>query len=192
MAPPKPPSPVHKPWLHFIGVGLLLFVLQELLFPAPKPILGPVSDAQLDALRTSFQASNGAPPSPEEERVLVNWSLNRDMLLQRAIDLNLHMTDPLIRERLIRNMRFLGLDEDRTSDQLFETALAMRLHLEDTACKRRLVELVKQQLVAANPFPAPTQQEVYVEFEERRADLTRPLVGFLHVYFPFAKANEVD
>ena len=167
-------------------------MVQDALFPAPKPILGPVSDAQLDALRTNFEASNGAPPNPDEERVLVEWALDRDMLLQRAIDLELHLTDAVIRERLIRNMQFLGLDEDRTSDELFETALAMRLHLEDTACKRRLVEQVKQQLVAANPFPAPTQQEVYAEFEQRRADLTRPLAGFIHVYFPFDKAGEVD
>jgi hypothetical protein len=143
-------------------------------------------------LRTNFEAANGNPPTQEEVQELVAWALDRDMLLQTAIDRDFHLTDSVIRERLIRNMRFLGLDDGRTSDEMFEAALNMSLHLEDTACKRRLVQRMKQTLLAGNPIEDPTEQEIQAEFERRRAELTRPVVGFLHFYFPYDQAEEVD
>jgi len=182
----------NRPWLHFLVLGSLLFYLQGVFFPAPKPVVGPLNEARLEALQQQWFATTGRIATPDQVQRMVAAELDRDMLFHRAIDLELHLYDTVIYQRLLRNMRFLKLGEDKTDQQLYEQALDMRLHLGDEVVKRRLIQVMEQLLLTANPPPAITQQDLEAEFAERKASLRRPpRYSIEHIYFDRARETDI-
>jgi len=184
---------LNRPWVHFIVLGCLLYYLQGVFFPEPKPVVGPLNDARLEALQQQWFASTGRMPSPEQRARMVAVELDRDMLFQRAIELELYLYDTVVYQRLLRNMRFLQLGEGRTDQQLYEQALEMRLHLGDEVVKRRLIQVMEQLMLAANPPLAVTEAELLAEFEKRREGLRRPpRYSIEHLYFNREREQETD
>ena len=184
---------LNRPWIHFIVLGSLLFYLQGVFFPAPKPVIGPLNDSRLEALQQQWFASTGRMPTDEQRARMVAAELDRDMLFQRAIALDLHLHDTVVYQRLLRNMRFLKLDEGKTDLELYEMALDMRLHLGDEVVKRRLIQVMEQLLLAANPPRQPTEQDLAAEFEERKEELRRPpRYSIEHIYFNRERETEID
>jgi hypothetical protein len=115
---------------------------------------------------------------------MVADELDRDMLFQRAIELDLHLYDTVVYQRLLLNMRFLQLGEDKSDDELYQTALDMRLHLGDEVIKRRLIQVMEQLLLASNPPQVPAEADIAAEFELRREELRRPpRYSIEHIYF---------
>lgn len=177
-------SRLNRPWLHFIVLGSLLYYLQGVYFPEPKPVLGPLGEARLAALQQQWRASVGRLPTPEQQTRMVEAELDRDMLFARAIELKLHLYDTVVYQRLLLNMRFLQMGQDKTDDELYRQALDMRLHLGDEVVKRRLIQVMEQLLLATNPPLAPTEQEIAAEFALRREELRRPpRYSIEHIYF---------
>ncbi len=184
---------LNRPWIHFIVLGSLLFYLQGVFFPAPKPVIGPLNESRLEALQQQWFASTGRMPTDEQRARMVAAELDRDMLFQRAIEVDLHLHDTVVYQRLLRNMRFLKLDEGKTDLELYEMALDMRLHLGDEVVKRRLIQVMEQLLLAANPPRQPTEQELAAEFEERKEELRRPpRYSIEHIYFNRDREAEID
>ena len=184
---------LNKPWLHFIMLGVVFYQLQSALFPEPKPVIGPLSDARIASLKEQWTLSTGRPPSAEQMAGYVAVELDRDMLLQGALDLEYHLHDSIVFQRLIRNMKFLQLAEGNKSDaQLFKQALEMQLHLDDEVVKRRLIQMMEQRLLANNPPSIPGAAEIKAAFIERKEALKRPpLYSIEHVFFPVERSNEV-
>lgn len=177
-------SRLNRPWLHFIVLGSLLFYLQGALFPEPRPVIGPLGEARVDALRQQWIASIGRPPSAEQLASMEAVELDRDMLFQRALELELHRYDTVVYQRLLLNMRFLQLGEGKSDEALYKTALDMRLHLGDEVIKRRLIQVMEQLLLASKPPAAPAEAEIAAEFAQRREELRRPpRYSVEHVYF---------
>jgi len=175
---------LNRPWVHFIVLGSLLFYLQGVFFPEPKPVLGPLSEARLGALQQQWLASVGREPTPEQQARLVAAELDRDMLFARAMELKLHLYDSVVYQRLLLNMRFLHQAGDKTEDELYMQALDLRLHLSDEVIKRRMIQVMEQMLLAANPPQAPTDAEIVAEFEQRREELRKPpRYSIEHIYF---------
>jgi hypothetical protein len=175
---------LNRPWLHFIVLGSLLYYVQGLFFPAPKPVIGPLSQARLEALQQQWVASVGRPPTAEQQARLVEAELDRDMLFARALELKLHLYDSVVYQRLLLNMRFLHMGEGKTDDELYRMALDMRLHLSDEVIKRRLIQVMEQWLLATHPPHAPTEQELVAEFEQRHDELRRPpRYSIEHIFF---------
>jgi hypothetical protein len=187
------PALVKKPWVHFILLGFLLFYLQGVLFPEPKPVLGPIGEARLAALQQQWLSTTGRMPSEEQQARMVNAELDRDMLFQRALELDLHLYDTVVYQRLLRNMAFLGLSDGKTDQEAYEQALEMRLHLGDEVVKRRLIQIMEQLLLAANPPRPPSEEEVVGEFEERREELRRPpRYSIEHLYFNRDREGDIE
>ncbi|MDG1662541.1 MAG: hypothetical protein P8H97_04120 [Pseudomonadales bacterium] len=175
---------LNKPWLHFIALGIVCYQLQGVVFPESKTVIGPLSEARITALQQQWHATTGQQASPQQMAKLIALELDRDALLQRALELNIHRYDNIVYQRLIRNMHFLQLAEDKPGDELFEQALAMRLHLNDTVVKRRLIQVMEQQLLADNPASPPGKEEIEEEFENRFTELRRPpLYSIEHLFF---------
>jgi hypothetical protein len=185
-------SRINRPWLHFIVLGCLLYYLQGVFFPAPKPVVGPLNAARQEALQQQWFATTGRVATPEQLQRMVSAELDRDMLFHRAIDLELHLYDSVVYQRLLRNMRFLKLGEGKTDQELYEQALEMRLHLGDEVVKRRLIQVMEQFMLASNP-PAPTTREaLQQEFDERKSALRRPpRYSIEHIYFDRAREDEI-
>lgn len=175
---------INRPWLHFIGLGASLFMMKLVVFPAAKTVIGPLSAARVQALEKQWSGGTDIALSPTQRASLISTELDRDMLFQRALELNLHLTDSVIYQRLIRNMHFLGMAAEGGDPELFERALEMRLHLDDEVVKRRMILLMKERLLAENPPAALTRADLIDAFE-RRSDALRqpPTYSFQHLYF---------
>ena len=159
-----------RPWIHFLLLGALLFWLQSLLFPAPRPVVGPLGDARIEGLLAQWQTVTGRPPARAELEHIVRAELEQDMLFQHAVSMNLHRQDPVVLQRLVLNMQFLGLGTEEDSEaELFERALELRLHLGDEVVRRRLLQVMEQLLLAANP-PQPVSAAALADAFAERAD----------------------
>ena len=184
---------LNRPWIHFILLGCLLFYLQGVFFPAPKPVIGPLNDARVEALMQQWFSTTGRLPSEDQKARMIAAELDRDMLFQRAIELDLHRYDTVVYQRLLRNMNFLGLGEGKSDQESYEEALDMRLHLGDEVVKRRLNQVMEQLMLAANPPAAPTEDELNAEFEQRAQELRRPpRYSIEHIYFNREREAEID
>ncbi|MEH6589566.1 MAG: peptidylprolyl isomerase [Halioglobus sp.] len=186
-------SRLNKPWLHFIVMGLLLYKIQGALFPEPRPVIGPLNPARLEALSQQWLSATGQLPTAEQKQRLVSTELDRDMLFQRAVALELHLYDTVVQQRLVRNIQFLQLAEGKTQAQMYDLALEMRLHLGDEVVKRRLIQVMEQLLLAQNPPQAPGEQALQEEFEQRAQELRRPARYSLeHIYFNREREPDVE
>jgi hypothetical protein len=175
---------LNKPWLHFLVLGLVFYKLQGAMFPVPKTVIGPLKEARLEALQQQWLTRVGQPPSPSQNAKMVADELDRDLLFQRALDLELHLYDKVVYQQLIRDMRFLGMAEGKTEDELFQQALAMRLHLGDEVVKRRLIQEMQQRLLFANPAVMPTKTEILAEFTARKIEFRHPArYSIEHIFF---------
>ncbi len=184
---------LNRPWIHFILLGILLFYLQGVFFPAPKPVVGPLNESRIEGLMQQWFASTGRLPTAEQKARIIAAELDRDMLFQRALELDLHLYDSVIYQRLLRNMRFLGLGEGKTDQEMYDMALEMRLHLGDEVVKRRMIQVMEQLLLAANPPRTPTEAELEAEFAERKTELRRPpRYSIEHIYFNREREDEVE
>jgi hypothetical protein len=184
---------LNRPWMHFIILGILLFNLQGMMFPQPKPVVGPLGEARVDALVEQWFSATRRMPSEEQKARMIAAELDRDMLFQRALELELHLYDTVIYQRLLRNMRFLQLGQDLNEQEQYELALEMRLHLGDEVVKRRLIQVMEQLLLAANPPQAPSEAGIAAEFEQRKEELRRPpRYSIEHIYFNREREGEVD
>jgi parvulin-like peptidyl-prolyl cis-trans isomerase-like protein len=186
-------SRLNRPWLHFIVLGSLLYYLQGEFFPAPRPVLGPLSEARVESLQQQWFASVGRAPTDEQLQRMVQAELDRDMLFQRAVEMELYLYDTVVYQRLLMNMRFLQMGEDKSDDELYQMALDMRLHLGDEVIKRRMIQVMEQLLLASNPPQAPSEEEIVAEFEQRREELRRPpRYTIEHIYFNREREPEAE
>ncbi len=184
---------LNRPWLHFLLLGLGLYYLQGVFFPPPKPVVGPLNEARVESLVQQWFASTGRVPTEAQKARMIAAELDRDILFQRALELELHLWDPVVYQRLLRNMRFLKLDDGKTDEELWEMALEMRLHLGDEVVKRRMIQVMEQLLLAGNPPPAITEEDIRAEFELRREELRRPpRYSIEHLYFNRDREGEVE
>ncbi len=183
---------VNKPWFHFVVLGVIFYQLQTALFPPPKTVIGPLSDARIAKLKQQWVTSTGRQPNPEQLARYIAVELDRDMLLQRAIDLGFHLRDSIIYQRLILNMRFLQLADGKSDGAMFDQAIAMRMHLDDEVVKRRLIQMMEQRLLAKAPAKKPGAKMIEAAFLERKEALRRPpRYSIEHVFFPPERQHEV-
>ena len=165
---------INRPWLHFLVLGTALFFFFRWLDPPPKPVVGPLNPARVDALKRQWFATAGRLPGPEQLQRMVAAELDRDMLFREALGMNLHLYDNVVRQRLIRNMQFLRLGENKTEEEMYKDALRMELHLGDEVVKRRLIQAMEQLLLARNSRPLPDEAAIVARFDESQEALRRP------------------
>lgn len=184
---------LYKPWLHFLVLGIVFCQIQITVFPDPKTVIGPLSASRQDALQQQWLTSFGQPPTAKQKAKLVADELDRDLLFQRALELRLHLQDGIVYDHLIRNMRFLDVDTDKSDTELFQAALDMRLHVGDEVVKRRLIERMQQRLLAINPPIEVEEAQIAAEFIARKHEFYRsPRYSFAHVFINPEREAELE
>ena len=163
-----------RPGLHFFILGLALFYAKASLFPAPLPSVGPLPDTRVENLKRQWFSATGRVPSARQLQRMIDAELDREVLFREGLALEIHRHDPIVRQRLVRNMRFLGVGEERDDESLYQEALRMELHLGDEVVKRRLIQVMEQMLLARRPPPAPTAADIAEAFQQRREELRLP------------------
>lgn len=183
---------INRPWLHFLVLGTALFFFLRWLDPPPKPVVGPLNPSRVDTLKRQWFATAGRLPGPVQLQRMMAAELDRDMLFQQALGMNLHHYDNVVKQRLIRNMRFLRLGENKTDEEMYKDALRIELHLGDEVVKRRLIQVMEQMLLAQNSQPLPDEAAIVARFDERQEELRRPpRYSIEHVFLTRERQSQI-
>jgi peptidyl-prolyl cis-trans isomerase C len=98
---------LREPLVHFVLLGVALFVLQRAVAPAgdDREIVVPASLA--DGLARDYARRAAHEPTPEErEKLLQRW-IDDEVLYREALALGLDRDDVIVRRRLVQKMGFL-------------------------------------------------------------------------------------
>ena len=100
-----------EPLLHFLLVGVVAFALDRYLAgpedPAPQTDVIEVGAAVRAGLRDEWRRQMGRAPGQEEEDSLVDDWIDREVLYRRGLALGLDRADPILRKRLVDQMRLI-------------------------------------------------------------------------------------
>ena len=181
-----------KPWLHFLLLGLMLFVGGQWLFPEPKPVLGPPNPERLRAMVENYSRFAPYSVSPALLERFIDTELRDELLFREALKRDLHYRDAAVEQRIIRNMRFLDTNIAASDSELVEQGYALRLHLTDEVIRRRLVQIMERLIVATRPNPAPSTEAVAVRYEQELDRWREPArYTFSHVFLSTDRVAEM-
>jgi hypothetical protein len=184
---------LNRPWLHFLLLGTALFFLQRWIDPPPKPTVGPLSESRVENLKRQWFSTTGRVPEEQQLAGMIRAELDREVLFREGLELQIYRHDPVVKQRLIRNMHFLRMGEGKTDEELYREALRMELHLGDEVVKRRLIQVMEQLLLARRAMPDPTEAEINTAFVERKEELRRPeRYTIEHVYLTREREGETQ
>ena len=181
-----------KPWLHFLLLGLILFVGGQWLFPEPKPVLGPPNPERLSAMVENYTrfAPDGVSPALLEQ--FIDTELRDELLFREALNRDLQYRDAAVEQRIIRNMRFLDTSTDASVRERIQQGYALRLHLTDEVIRRRLVQIMERLIVATQPNPAPGAEAVAIRYQQELDSWREPArYSFSHVFLSTERAAEM-
>ncbi|MFP6578318.1 MAG: peptidylprolyl isomerase [Myxococcota bacterium] len=82
------------------------------------------------------------------------------LLYHEALRRGLDRHDPVVRQRLIRDMRFLEPKSEASDQELYRQALDLGLDREDLVVRRRLIERVRRHLIAEARVGVPKLAEL--------------------------------
>ena len=182
-----------KPWLHFVLLGIILNDISGRIFPTSAPVIGPLSTERISTLQRQWMDVTRIVPTPLQLKSMIKSELDRDMMFHFALSKELHLHDPVVYQRLLRNMSFLDLSRGKPKEQVYREAIDMRMHLGDEVIKRRMIQVVEQILVARNPPDPPSEKQISETFEGRKKEFQRPNKYTLqHLYFPQSKSSNLS
>ena len=144
--------------------GLLLLVVENVFWNA----------AQDTRLSETHNRGNQSGHYPSQD----------SLLLEEAFRQKLHLTDPVVYQHVLRNMK-LQLDaSDFSNSQLFEQASEIGLFRDDSVVRSRLIYVMRQSLAAVRSGQHPTQEEV-TDFVRKNSEyFTSPeRFDFSHIIF---------
>lgn len=135
--------------LHFLLLGGLLFAGQRGVqalnwFSGEVPI--EISLGERAQLERSWLRESGQPPDAAQLRLSLRKLADDKMLLREAQRLGLNETDPVVRSRLLQNLRFAEPDRPADEASLMRQALALGMDERDLVTRRRLIQLMEQRL----------------------------------------------
>jgi hypothetical protein len=171
--------------LHFLLLGCLLFAIEAVATrwiaeDAVEEIA--VTHSQIETLRRDFRSRAGTLPDERELAALIRDHVDREILFREALRHDLHRTDPVVRRRLVRNVRFAEANASRGSDA-FETALALGMERSDIVARRRLVQRAERMLIASARLRDPSPAELAAYLESHTQAYLRPArYRFAHVF----------
>ena len=171
--------------LHFLAIGLALFVGDRVLgawLAEPERELIRIDARRVEEVRRQWIARTRSLPTELELERLVEAEVDDEILFREAVSLGFVETDPVVRRRLVRNVRFLGSEND-DEQELFEEALELGLERSDPVVRRRLVQRIRMGVSGAARREAPTSDEMRARYQQSRSRYVAPArLGLAHVY----------
>jgi parvulin-like peptidyl-prolyl isomerase len=175
-----------RPLFQFLLLGSLIFAADRWLLdhgdPPARTVIE-ISADQLAAFRRSALASSGRLPDEAELRALIDAEVAEEMLYREALALDLPRRDEVVRRRLVRNMRFLRPEDERSDDALFQEALGLGMEQSDLVARRRLIQRMRLAIEALGRATEPTETELaaYLARHPERFS-SPPRASFSHVF----------
>jgi len=188
----KAAARIRSPLSHFVLVGLAFFVIRGLWVATPDRMTIEVRRSDIAETVSAFESQVGRTASPQEKRALESQIIEKRLWLAQAKALGLHHSDPVVRRRLIQNMRFLEATQTHESDNvLLERAFELEMESSDPVSQRRLVDRVKALLEAGVRSERPSESDLRTFYQENAERWTEaPRLDFSHVFFSRDKRRE--
>ncbi|MEO2168547.1 MAG: peptidylprolyl isomerase, partial [bacterium] len=114
----------------------------------------------VEKLREVQKGALGRLPTESEEKGLIRNEIDTELLYRDALARGLDEGDRAIRAWLVRKMRFVSDDAQRTDDELYAEALALGLDQGDQVVRRSLVEKMRLLAGLLTPPAEPTDEEL--------------------------------
>ena len=177
-----------RPILHFFVIGALLFAAERIHTQrqlTEQPLGEIVLDLETrERLVREAVAQTGRSPTPGQLRARAAFWADEEILFREARRIGLDQVDPVVRTRLVRNMRFLvGEDDERSDEELYAEALELGMDATDIVVRRRLVQQMRFLLEATAARVDPTDEELaaYVASRPERYRIPER-VRLSHIY----------
>jgi hypothetical protein len=177
--------------VHFLVLGGLLFGFQTLWSRASETPVVEVRRSDIEAQIEAYRQQMGRPPDERVAAAIERQVIDNAVWLEQAWALGLHEVDPVVRQRLILNMRFLEGESDATDERLFQRALELGMERSDPVVQRRLIDRV-QAIVRAGVRARPIDEAELAAHYEATTERWRepPLLDLTHVYLSRDKRGE--
>jgi hypothetical protein len=183
-----------RPLVHFLALGLLLFVTDRLWTRArgdaaasPPPVV--ISAQRFEQLRSVASARTGRALEAAQLEALVDAEVADELLYRQALAYGFDRDDPVVFNRLVQNMRFAGADPERAAQDLYEDARELGMHRSDLVVRRRLIQRMRLLLESRveEPSDSELRQRMRLLLESR---VEEPSDSELRAYFE-AQAEEL-
>lgn len=180
--------------IQFVGIGITLFLIDVLAFPAPKPTLGPPNQQRVAQQAQALEQLQQIPLSENQRLSIKKRELRDELLFIEALERGIIDQDLIVQRRLIRNMRFMNPDREEVDADLLAEAWELRLHLSDEVIRRRTVQVMETLIVALGGASATDVDTLKAAYDARLADFAEPeRFSFTHVFMrEEAPASRVD
>jgi hypothetical protein len=186
---------------HFLWIGIALFAAERWLAadPAPEPVSIP--QARVEELSALFLARAGRPPGPAELEGLLLAEVHDELLYREALRKGFDRDDPVVQQRLVRNMQFAraggggagsaGQDDAPDAAALYAEALELGMDRSDPVVRRRLIQRMRFAIEARALATPPTDADLRAHYEANLADYREPArVRLVQLYFDGDPAGE--
>lgn len=175
---------LRAPLLHVAVLGGLLWFAERQLQPpetpdAPAPIT--IAAGEIDRLRADWQRETGRAPSAAELAASVERHVDEELLIAEALRLDLDRSDPVARERLLRNMRFAFPQRRASEATLLNEARTLGMSHSDLIVRRRLVQVMERRLTANVAYDAAAFEQYLQAHRQRYGQPAR--TRFRQVFF---------
>lgn len=177
-----------RPILHFFLIGSLLLLADRVRTEwllAERPLGEIVLDTEtLDRLTREAVSQTGRTPSERELRARAAFWADEEIMFREARRIGLDQVDPVVRSRLVRNMRFLAeIDDARSDEELYAESLELGMDESDIVVRRRMVQQMRFLLeaTAARVNPSDGELAAYVASRPERYRIPER-IRLSHIY----------
>ena len=182
---------VRSPLLHFLLAGAVIFFIEQAWSRTPEVPVVTVQRSQIEERLAAYQLQMGRAATPDEASSIENQVVDDALWLQQAFALGLFEVDPVVRQRLVLNMRFLEGESEASEDELVERAIELGMDRSDTVVQRRLIDRVQAILRAGVRSNPPAREVLDAHFRENAERWREPsLLDLSHVYFSRDKRGD--
>ena len=170
-------------WCQFVLIGVVLFIIDRLLFPEPKPIIGPPNAERVALQVQALTQLQGKPLSTAQQQMIKERELRDELLFMEALHRGFIEDDLVVQRRLIRNMRFMDPEQDAEDSELLTRALELRLHLADEVIRRRTVQVMETLIVASRGESSISEATLRAAYQSQLDLFEEPIrYSFSHVF----------
>jgi hypothetical protein len=104
---------LRDPFVHFLGIGIVLMGLYALVSPPPAPVLGSrieLTDDDLRQIDLAWTAKWQRAPTSAERRGLLEAKVREEILYREAVAMGLDQEDTIVKRRMAQKLEFLTED----------------------------------------------------------------------------------
>jgi hypothetical protein len=158
---------------------------------SPETFAVEIRHSEIAARLDAYQLQTGRVATAEEALAIENRVIEDALWFEQALALGLLQTDPVVRQRLVLNMRFLDGESQASEDELVARAIELGMDRSDIVVRRRLIDRVQAILRAGVRAHPPDQALLEAHFEATAERWREPvLLDLSQVYLSRDRRGE--